>query len=63
MTITTSTLFEPEKAEWLAAELNEGDREADEEDAWAYVVKHDPAGQGYSFIEIYDEDGQFVGKL
>ena len=29
---------------------------------WDYVVKHCPKGTGFSFIEIYDEDGEFVGN-
>ena len=50
-------LFQPAKAEEVAAKLQAGD------DGWEYRVKHDPMGKGYSFIEIYDEEGVFVGKL
>jgi hypothetical protein len=32
-------------------------------DDWDYKVKHDPAGTGYSFIEVYDEDGEFISGL
>lgn len=54
---TTSKLFSPDKAEAAAAELRAGDPD------WKYVVRHDPKGTGYSFIEIFDEDGAFVGKV
>ena len=47
-------LMVPAKAESVAAEL----RECDED--WSYVVKHCPKGTGFSFVEIYDEDGEFV---
>lgn len=53
---TTEKLFTPEKAEQVAAEMNASDD-------WEYRVCHDPKGTGYSFIEIYDEDGEFVSKL
>ncbi len=55
---TTERLFKPAEAERVAAEMQAGD-----EDGWKYVVKHDPKGIGLSFIEIYDEDGEFVGKV
>lgn len=54
---TTGKLFTPEAAEKAAADLRAGDPD------WKYVVKHDPKGTGYSFIEIYDEDGNYVGKV
>lgn len=54
---TTETLYRPEEAEAVACEMRESDPD------WKYVVKHDPTGRGYSFIEIYDEDGLFVGKM
>ena len=50
-------LFKPADAEAAAAELNAAD------DEWSYTVKHDPTGRGYSFIEVYDEDGLLLGKL
>jgi len=53
---TTENLYTPEKAEAIAAEMNATDD-------WTYKVIHDPAGTGYSFIEIYDEDGEFVAKM
>ena len=58
LTDTTSQLFQPKKADELAAKLN-----GNVDDDWAYVVHHDPTGKGYSFIKIYDEDGEFVSKL
>jgi len=33
------------------------------DDDWVYVAKHDPKGTGWSFIEVYDEDGEFVAFL
>ena len=50
-------LFEPAKAEEVAAELKASDPE------WDYRVKHDPTGRGLSFVEIFDEEGEFVSKL
>ena len=52
---TTYQLFHPDEADRLAAELNES-----AEDGWAYVVNH---GTPYSFIEIYDEAGEFVARF
>lgn len=51
-------LFQPEEAEKQAEILN-----SDPDDDWEYRVKHDPKGTGYSLIEIYDEDGEFVGHV
>lgn len=51
---TTRKLMMPDKAEATANELNATDD-------WTYKVRHDPTGKGWSFIEIYDEDGEFVG--
>ena len=53
---TPPHLFSPEKAEALAETLRSEDPE------WTYEVRHDPAGTGFSFIEVYDEDGEFVGR-
>lgn len=49
-------LFSPEKAEAMAKKLNESDD-------WTYKVVHCPKGTGYSYIKIYDEDGEFISKL
>ena len=54
---TTHALFSPEVAIVKAAVLKAGDPE------WDYIVIHDPTGRAYSFIEIYDEGGEFVGRL
>jgi DUF438 domain-containing protein len=54
---TTEHLYAPAKAEALAADLQAGDAD------WTYTVVHDPKGVGYSYIAIYDEDGNFVGKV
>lgn len=51
------TLFAPAKAEEVAAALHEGDED------WDYRVVHDPKGTGYSYIDIYDEDGEFVSAF
>lgn len=50
-------LFTPANAEKVAAEPQAGDED------WKYVVVHDPEGTGYSFIEIYDEDGAYVARV
>lgn len=49
-------LFSPKKAELKAKELNDSDE-------WTYKVVHCPKGTGYSYIEIYDENGEFISKL
>lgn len=54
----TEKLFAPAEADRVAAEMNEN-----VDDDWAYEAIHDPKGTGYSFISIYDEDGEFVGKV
>jgi hypothetical protein len=53
---TIETLFPPEVAEHMAAKLKLGDPD------WSYVVKHDPKGNGMSYIEVYDEEGELVSK-
>ena len=55
---TTETLYTKEKAEAIAAMMN-----ADTDDDWTYLPNHCPNGTGFSFIEVYDEDGEFVAKL
>lgn len=52
----TGNLLTKTKAEALAADLNNTD-----EEGWTYCAKHDPKGTGYSLVEIYDEDNEFVG--
>ena len=54
---TTETLFNPKKANAVAAELKANDPD------WDYIVVHDPSGKGYSFINIFDENGEFVSKF
>ena len=54
---TPHKLFAPERAEIIAKTLN-----ADPDDDWTYVVQHCPQGTGLSFIEIFDEDGEFVSN-
>lgn len=53
----TPTLFDPAKAEAVAKELGASDPD------WDYVVRHAPNGAGLSSIDIYDEDGELVGKF
>lgn len=50
--------FSKDRAEELAAILNE-----DFQDDWKYVVKHPPDGVGFSLVEIFDLEGNFVGRL
>ena len=54
---TTHKLFTPLEAIRIAKELKENDPE------WDYIVNHDPKGTGFSFIEVFDEDGEFVSKV
>jgi hypothetical protein len=54
---TTEHLYTPDSADKVAASMRDADPD------WTYIVKHDPKGTGYSFVEIYDEDNTFVGKL
>ena len=51
---TTHKCFSPDKAEKIAKEMQANDPD------WIYKVKHDPKGTGYSIIEVYDENGEFV---
>lgn len=51
---TTPTGFEPEVAARKAAELAAGD-----DDGWTYKVRH-AAGARFAYIDIFDEDGNFV---
>ena len=55
---TPTATFSPKKAIEVTAVLNE-----DDGDDWVYKVKHDPKGTGYSLIEVYDENGEFVSLL
>lgn len=52
---TPAVWLAPMKAEWLASVLRKGDPE------WDYKVKHEPFGK--SFVQIYDEDGMFLGHV
>jgi len=46
--------FSKERAIEVAAVCNESD------DDWTYTPVHCPNGTGYSFVEIHDEDNEFV---
>ena len=54
----THTGLSPERASELAEDLN-----ADPLEDWTYQVRHDPKGTGFSFVEIYDETGTYLGDL
>ncbi len=54
---TTETMFTREDAIKTAATLAASDPD------WTYTPVHDPKGTGFSFIEIRDEDGEFVAKV
>ena len=51
------TLFKLEEAETMAALLKESD------DDWDYTPVHDPNKTGLSFINVYDEDHNLVGRV
>lgn len=53
--IIPKQLFKSSEADRIASSLNETDPD------WNYVVKHDPKGTGFSFIEVYDDEKVFVG--
>ena len=53
----TAKLFSPADVENVAKEM-----QAEDED-WTYVVRHDPTGNAYSLIDIFDEDGELVGQV
>lgn len=54
---TTYKLYSPAEADRIVAEMLVADPE------WTYVACHDPKGTGYSFIEIYDEEGEYVSRF
>ncbi len=53
----THKIYPKKEAEETAKILKESDPD------WNYRVKNDPAGKGHSFIEVYDENGNFVARL
>jgi len=55
---TTPHLYEPKRADYIAAEMTRNDL-----DGWTYTADHDPNGAGYSRVEIRDENGEFVSYL
>ncbi len=54
---TTRKFFTRKAAEEAVTALQSGEKE------WSFVAVHDPKGTGYSFIEIFDEDKIFVGRI
>ena len=57
-TTHTHRLMSPEAAEIKAAALN-----ADPDEDWTYRAVHCPKGTGYSYIAVYDEDGEFIERM
>jgi hypothetical protein len=55
ITSTHSVINTMEEATALAYAMTADD------DGWQYVAVADPAGSGRATIEIFDEDGEFVG--
>lgn len=55
--IHVETMFTKEKAIKIAEEMKKNDPE------WTYTPVHDPKGTGFSFIAVYDENGEFISKL
>jgi hypothetical protein len=53
---TNGNLYSEAEANRIAAEMNASDD-------WNYIAVHDPKGTGYSFINIFDEDGEFISKF
>jgi hypothetical protein len=53
-----ATLLTAARADALAAHLN-----ADADDEWTYTAIHDPKGDGFSFVEVTDENGVTLGRL
>ncbi|MHC4176021.1 MAG: hypothetical protein ACYSWU_00855 [Planctomycetota bacterium] len=49
-------LFRPSKARAVARNLRQSDPD------WHYVVTDDPKGRGLSLIEVYDENGDLLGR-
>lgn len=55
--IHVETMFTKEKAIKIAEEMKKNDPD------WTYTPFHDPKGTGFSFIAVYDENGEFISKL
>jgi len=51
-------LMSKESANQLADKLNN-----DADDDWTYTAVHCPNGTGWSFVEIHEADGTFVGRI
>ena len=56
-----ATVMPAEKAEGLAALLNA--EEVGESDGWSYRPVYDPSGGSGVIVEIYDEDGLYLGTM
>jgi len=50
-------LFEKQESIAIASLMQKNDPE------WTYIPVHDPKGTGHSFIEIYDEEMEYLGKV
>ena len=53
-------LYTHEEAERIAKILNDSEKMFNDNEEWTYIVKPDSRYPGYSFIEIYDEENEFV---
>ena len=50
-------VFNADQIEAVLRDLRESDPD------WTYTPVYDPKGSGKAFVEIYDEDGEFVGRV
>ena len=62
---TTHKLYTRKDAEEAVTALQSGEKECLQsgEKEWSFVAVHSPEKGGKSFIEIFDEDGLFVGRI
>jgi hypothetical protein len=45
------------------AEVAAASAEAGDDCGWKYVAVHCPDGTGFSYINVFDENGDLVGKM
>lgn len=58
--INQKTLYTHEKAESIAKTLSDSEKMFNDNYEWTYIVKPIPENPGYSIIEVYDEENEFV---